>query len=78
MIDWHIHLTRNPAIASGQLCAIGTRIPITVILANLSEGMSRDELLKQYPSLVGEHIDASLAYAADLAEEETMLPLSGP
>jgi uncharacterized protein (DUF433 family) len=75
MTDWRQHLTRKPDLCSGQLCASGTRIPVTVILANLADGLSRDEVLDQYPSLKPEHIDAALAYAADLAEEQVILPL---
>jgi uncharacterized protein (DUF433 family) len=76
MVDWKLLLTRNPDISGGNLCASGTRIPVTVILANLADGMTRDDLRRQYPALRSEHIDAALAYAADLAEEEVMLPLS--
>ncbi|HVX84005.1 MAG TPA: DUF433 domain-containing protein [Phycisphaerae bacterium] len=72
MIDWHKHLTRHPDISGGQLCARGTRIPVTVILANLADGLTREQLQAQYPSLQPTHIDAALAYAADLAEEQLL------
>lgn len=75
MVNWRELLTRTPEIASGQLCAKGTRIPVTVILANLSEGLSKKEIIEQYPTLSSDHIDAALAYAADLAEEQSILPL---
>ena len=75
MIDWRKHLTSNPGICNGQLCAKGTRIPITVILDNLAEGVSREEIIQSYPSLQPEHIDAAMAYAAELAREENLLPL---
>lgn len=77
MIDWRQHLTRNPDISTGQLCAAGTRIPVTVILANLADGLSREEIQTQYPSLLPAHIDAALSYAAELAEEQLLLPLGG-
>jgi uncharacterized protein (DUF433 family) len=48
---------------------------VTVILDNLAEGSSRDEILRSYPSLLPEHIDAALAYAAELAHEEQLIPL---
>ena len=75
MTRWQEHLTNNPAICAGDLCARGTRIPVTVILDNLAEGSSRDEILRSYPSLLPEHIDAALAYAAELAHEEQLIPL---
>ena len=59
----------------GQLCAKGTRVLVTVILDNLAEGLSREEILRSYPTLEPIHIDAALAYAAELAREESILPL---
>jgi uncharacterized protein (DUF433 family) len=65
--DWHLYLDRNPAVCAGQLCVRGTRIPVTVILDSVAEGSTREEILKSYPSLRQEHIDAALAYAAATA-----------
>jgi uncharacterized protein (DUF433 family) len=75
MIDWRAHLTSDPAVCGGQLCAKGTRVPVTVILDSLAEGLGRDEILRSYPTLVPVHIDAAMAYAAELAREESLLPL---
>ena len=76
MIDWRQHLTSDPAVCGGQLCARGTRIPVTVILDSVAEGSTREAILKSYPSLAPDHIDSALAYAAELAREESLLPLS--
>jgi uncharacterized protein (DUF433 family) len=67
LIDWRNHLRSASDIAGGQLCATGTRIPVTVILDSLAEGSSREEILSSYPSLHPEHLDAALAYEAELA-----------
>jgi uncharacterized protein (DUF433 family) len=75
MADWHEYLSRNPQICGGELCAKETRIPVTVILDSLGEGSTKEEILASYPSLKPEHIQASLAYAAELAHEERLLPL---
>ena len=75
MIDWRDHLSTNPSISGGRLCARGTRVLVTNILDSLAEGSSRDEILQSYPSLKPVHIDAALAYAAELAHEELILPL---
>lgn len=75
MIDWREHLTITPDVCGGRLCARGTRVLVTNILDSLAEGSSRDEILSSYPSLSTEHLDAALAYAADLAREEALLPL---
>jgi uncharacterized protein (DUF433 family) len=75
MIDWRDHFVWDPAIAGGELCARGTRVLVTVILDSLAEGATREEILNSYPSLQPVHIDAALAYAAELAREESLLPI---
>lgn len=77
MIDWRQFLSSDPQTCAGQLCAKGTRVLVTNILDSLAEGSTRDEILRSYPSLRQEHIDAALAYAAELAREESFLPLAG-
>ncbi len=75
MIDWRQYLSSEPQVCHGQLCAKGTRVFVTNILDSLAEGASREEILQSYPSLKPEHIDAAIAYAAELAHEESLLPL---
>ncbi len=75
MIDWRQHLTSDPQICHRQLCVRGTRVLVTNILDSLAEGSGREEILRSYPSLSPEHIDAAIAYAAELAHEESLLPL---
>jgi uncharacterized protein (DUF433 family) len=76
MINWRQFLTSDPQVCHGQLCAKGTRVFVTNILDSLAEGASRDEILGSYPSLKPEHVDAAIAYAAELAREESLLPLT--
>ena len=48
----------------------------SVVIDNIAAGVSREEILKAYPSLNEADIDAALAYAAELAREGTIaLPL---
>ena len=60
----------NPKICNGKACIAGTRIMVSVVLNNLVEGLSEDEILKEYPSLCPEDIKAAIAYATSLAGEE--------
>lgn len=48
---------------------------VTNILDSLAEGASHQAILESYPTLSPEHIEAALAYAAELAHEESILPL---
>ena len=76
MIDWRKYLVSRGDVASGQLCAKGTRVPVAVILDSLAEGAADDEIIRSYPSLKAVHIRAAIAYAAALAREEQLTPLS--
>lgn len=73
-MDWHDHITVNPDVMHGKACIRGTRIPVSVVLANLADGESTEQILKSYPTLTLEGIQAALVYAADLAQER-LLPL---
>ena len=75
MAAWRDYLVSDPQICGGQPCAKGTRVMVTVILDNLSVGITRREILRSYPSLTPEHLAAALDYAAELAREEALLPL---
>lgn len=73
-MSWRDHITVNPSVMHGQACIRGTRIPVSVVLANLADGLSPDEIIRSYPSLTPDGIQAALAYAAELAQER-VLPL---
>lgn len=66
MADWHEFLSSDPQICGGELCAKGTRVPVTVIFDSLGEGSNAEAILESYPSLEREHIQAALDYAARL------------
>ena len=76
MVNWRTLLKSDPKIFSGQLCASGTRVAVTNILDSLAEGATREEILRSYPSLQPDHIDAAISYAAELAREESLLPIA--
>lgn len=63
-------ITVDPEVCHEAACIAGTRIPVSVILDNLASGLSRQDVLKSYPSLSSDDIDAALAYAALLAKEQ--------
>lgn len=61
----------DPNICGGKPCIRGTRIPIAILLDGLAEGLTPEQLLEHYPHLSIDDIRAALAYAAQLAEENT-------
>ena len=74
-MSWRERITVDPQVCHGKACIQGTRVMVSVILDNLAAGLGRDEILSSYPSLVSEDIEASIAYAAELARER-VVPIS--
>jgi uncharacterized protein (DUF433 family) len=73
--DWRERIAADPAICHGKPCIKGTRIMVSVVLDNLAEGLTAEEIVAEYPSLGLEDVRAAMAYAADLAREEDLVPL---
>jgi uncharacterized protein (DUF433 family) len=71
-MNWQERIVTNPQICHGKACIRGTRIMVSVILDNLAAGLSHEEVLRSYPSLTRQDIDAAVGYAAELARESIM------
>jgi uncharacterized protein (DUF433 family) len=65
----------DPEVLHGQAHIRGTRIPVSLVLGCLADGLSEQEILEEYPTLTVEGIRAAAAYGAALASEN-VLPLS--
>ena len=76
-IDWHKFVTVDPEIPHGEACIKGTRVPVSMIVGSVADGMSFDEIVDAYPQLKKESVQAALAYAADIVRQEVFLPLVG-
>lgn len=57
-------ITHNPEVMEGKACIRGMRVTAGMIVGMVAAGHSREELLKLYPYLEREDIDAALTYAA--------------
>ena len=73
---WQDLVVIEPDLHHGEACIKGTRIPVTMIVGSLADGMTEGEILAAYPQLHTEHIQAALAYAAEVLRGEFILPLS--
>jgi uncharacterized protein (DUF433 family) len=76
MMNWRDYISTDPTICHGQACIIGTRIPVSVVLDNLADGSTIEEIIKSYPALTNDKIRAATAYAAELARER-IIDISG-
>jgi len=58
-------ITIDPNIRFGRPCIRGMRITVYDVLGWLASGMTKKEIIKDYPELTISDINACLAYAAD-------------
>ncbi|GGA29764.1 DUF433 domain-containing protein [Okeania sp. KiyG1] len=75
MSNWQDQIGFNPRVCHGKPCIKGTRIMVSVILDNLAEGLTIEEIVEEYPPLTLENVRVAIAYAAALVREEELLPL---
>jgi uncharacterized protein (DUF433 family) len=76
-IDWHKYIAVDFDIHHGEPCIAGTRVPVSMIVGSMADGMTFDEILDAFPQLKRESIQAALAYAADIVRHDVFLPLVG-
>jgi uncharacterized protein (DUF433 family) len=75
-VDWRERISMDPEIHHGAVCVKGTRIPVSILLGSLAGGMTAEAILEAYPQLTREDLGAVFAYAAEIVQEETLLPLA--
>ena len=68
-------ITFNTAIMGGQACIRGMRIPVSLILNLLANGMLHSDILSEYPD-IEEDIRQVLRYAAWLATEKVFFSVA--
>lgn len=72
----HKHIELNSRILHGKPVIKGTRISVELILKKLSQNISTDEILADYPKLTISDIKAALAYASELLSTDELLTIS--
>ena len=65
-------ITFEPKIMGGQACIRGMRIPVSLIINLVANGMKTEEIIKEYPVLESEDIKEALHYASWLTKEEVI------
>ena len=63
-------ITFNPCVMGGRACIRGMRITVALVVNLVANGMTTEEIIREYPDLEPEDIRQSLQYAASLAGEE--------
>ena len=60
----------DPAVCHGKPFIQGTRVPVSIVVGILAAGMAIEEVQREY-DLTREDIQAALAFANDLVQQES-------
>ncbi len=71
VMDYRHIITIEPGKRGGKPCIRGMRITVYDVLGYLASGMTVDEILRDFPYLTREDIQACLSYAADRERSQT-------
>jgi uncharacterized protein (DUF433 family) len=74
-IAWQERIAVDPDIHHGSPCIKGSRISVAVLVGSLADGMTTEDILQSYPQLCSDDIRAALAYAAEVMQQELVVPL---
>ncbi len=64
-MDYKEHITIDSEIRFGRPIVAGTRISVYDVLNWLPKGMGKQDIIRDFPELNEEKINACLAFAAD-------------
>ena len=62
-------ITFDPNVMAGRACIRDTRVPVSLLIHLVANGMDHAEIIESYPYIEDEDIRQALQYAAWLAEE---------
>ena len=68
-------IVTNPGILGGKPIIKGTRLSVEFILELFASGMTKAEILADYPHIKEEDLSAVLGYAAHAFHNEVYIPL---
>ena len=72
-MDYTRHIETRPGVLGGKPIIRGQRISVEMLLSFLAAGWSVDDVLREYPSITREDMQAIFALAHELVTEERFI-----
>jgi uncharacterized protein (DUF433 family) len=69
-MDWRDRIVIDPKVLVGKPVVKGTRLAVEFVIELLAQGWTEAEILRNYPGLTREDIQACLAYAGMVLKAE--------
>ncbi len=70
LVGWEERIVVDPEILAGKPVVKGTRLGVEFVIDLLAQGWSVEDVLRNYPGLAREDVQACLAYAGDVLRGE--------
>lgn len=74
-MNWQDRIVVDPGVLTGKPVIKGTRMALEFVIELLAERWTHEQILKNYPQLTEEDIQAALRYAAEVLKQEHVYPL---
>lgn len=74
-MNWRDRIVVDPAVLVGKPVVKGTRLAVEFIMDLLAQGWNEAEILRNYPGLTREDLQACYAYATNMLRNEKIYPL---
>ena len=73
MINYRDHIIIDLNERGGQPCIRNSRVTVYQILGYLASGLSEDDILKRYPELTHDDIEACTVFATECERQLTLV-----
>ena len=70
----HPRIVLDPTILAGKPVISGTRLSVDFIIGLMADGWAEADILRNYPGITHQDIEACLAYARDMLRAEKVYP----
>ena len=69
-MDWREHIHSDPGIGFGKPIFRGTRLKVEFVLDLMAAGWTAEQMAKEYPGIVPDHLRAAAAFASEMIHNE--------
>ena len=74
-LEWQERIIIDPDVLVGKPILRGTRLAVEFIIDLLAQGWTEAEILRNYPGLTHEDVQACLGYASATLQAEKVYPM---
>ena len=74
--NWKKYIHSDPQVLIGKPVVKGTRLSVEFLLGLLAKGWNEKQILKNYPRLTSDSLQAVFSFAAECMREEALFSIS--